>query len=46
MLEVEPNKTFEVTMVMSSLSIMTLFTGENIIMGSNAVLITEKFSLH
>ncbi len=42
----EPDKTFEVTMAMSSSLIMISFTGENIIVGSDAVLITENVSLH
>ncbi len=45
-LEVDPDKTFDVTTVMSSLSTTTLLTRENIIVGSNVVLITENVSLH
>jgi hypothetical protein len=43
---VDPDETFDVTMVMLSLSTTTSLTGENITVGSNVVLITENVSLH
>ena len=45
-LVVEPFETFDVTTVMSSSSMIISLTGENIIVGSEAVLITENVSLH
>ena len=45
-LPVDPVETFEVTTVMSSLSTITSLAGENIWVGSDAMLITENVSLH
>jgi hypothetical protein len=45
-LVVDPVETFEVTTVMSSLSMITSWAGENIWVGSDALLITENVSLH
>ena len=42
----EPSETFDVTTVMSSSSTMLLLAGENLLLGSDAVLITENVSLH
>ncbi len=43
---VQPSETFDVTTVMSSASTIILLMGENICVGSDAVLITENVSLH
>ena len=45
-LGIEPFETFDVTTVMTSSSKIISLTGENIMMGSEAVLITENVSLH
>ncbi len=45
-LEVEPDKTFDVMMVISSSLTITLCTGADIILGSDMVLITENVPLH
>jgi hypothetical protein len=45
-MEVDLDEMFDVTTVMSSSSTTTLLIGENIIVESDVVLITENVSLH